>query len=549
MATKYFFGNKEISLPGAYSTVKSAINNPPSTANYGRVLVIDNGEGANFGGGAGINGELANGADAIYRFSRLSEYQAFLKGGIFWKAAEALFKPNGNLQGASEVIHVKAATTEAASMTFSPTGGGTAGGTFIVQPRDEGVIANGVQTGTGATAHLDKGYGFTVESGVKDTSKWIFKIWRGTWTGDYTDNIAYGEIAKEDSEAELVIQSPEFDNVQTLLDWAATNKFNEKFYLDPTSAVTGAGTVDVDDISALTDYTLAAGGTETYTSTDLDAVLEEVKDLDYAILLNGQHGTTDYNSALSSKMFVHLRDEAEFMKFMVIGGGANEDEFSSVGGSIDIAAYFDDIHAIVVHGNVKEASQKAANGFREWNTLIHSAFVVGRLAGLEPQVPITNKALGIDGVVHPLSKLDKEKAVDAGVLATSYNQYTQSFNVVQGVNSLQENTYLINPDASSFSIQIMRIVSQINRELVSNANSELLADERGVNINTLSAGTLLNWTKNYLQSRIATPEQDNLITRYQNVTVTRNQDAYFVSYEIVVNGEITKVFFTGFLLQ
>ena len=514
-------------------------------------MVIDNGSGATFGGGSGINGELANGANAIYRFSRLAEYQSFLKGGIFWKAADALFKPglNSTIQGASEVLHVKAATTTAATMTFTATGGGSNGGTFKVKPRDEGVIANGVQTGTGSSAHLDKGYGFTIETGVKDTAKWILKIWLGTWKGDYTDSIAYDEIAKADTKPELVIQSPEFDNIQTLLDWGATQAFNAQFYLDPTSAIAGDGSVTSTDISSLSGYQLASGATETYATTDLDTVLTAIQDIDYAILLNDQYGTTNYDSAYSTKMFTHLRDTAKFMKFMFIGGGANEDEFSATDGSLDIAAYFDDIHAIVVHGNVKKVSQASSDGFRYWNTLIHSAYAAGRTAGLAPQIPLTNKSLNIDGVVHPMTKVEKEQAVEGGVLCTNYNEYTGTFNVVQGINSLQNNTYLINADTTSFSIQIMRIVSQINRELVINANSELLADERGVNVNTLNSGTLINWTKNYLQGKIATLEQDNLIISYDNVTVTKNQDAYFVSYEIVVNGEITKIFFTGYLLQ
>ena len=171
----------------------------------------------------------------MYRFSRLAQYQSFLNGGIFWKAAEALFKPglNSTIQGASEVLHVKAATTTCALMTFTATGGGAAGGTFKVKPRQEGVSANGVQTGSGATAHLDKGYGFTIETGIKDTSKWILKIWRGTWKGDYTDGIAYDEIAKASTKPELIAQSPEFNNIQDLLTWGATPQFNAAFYMDP----------------------------------------------------------------------------------------------------------------------------------------------------------------------------------------------------------------------------------------------------------------------------------------------------------------------------
>ena len=550
MATKFFFDNKEVSLPGAYSTIKSTRTSPITTATYGRVLVIDNGQGAGWGGGSGINGDNASGADSVYRFSSLQEYQRFLKGGIFWKVAEALFKPAGALNGVSEVLHVRAATTERASMTFSPTGGGSAGGTFKVNTKDEGLIANGVVTGTGSDMHLDRGYAFSVETGVKDTDKFIFKIWKGSWKGDYTDGLAFDEISKADTKPELIVSSPEFDNVQTLLDWAdSSSKFNSLFELDSTSTVTGLGTVTAPDLSALNLYNLATGGTETYSSTDLDDVLATIEEVDYSFLLSDQYGSTDYDSALSTKMFVHLRDSAKFMKFMFIGGGSDEDQWDGTDGSIEISQYFDSIHVAVVHGDIKKTSRIAPSGFRVWNSLIHSAYVLGRTAGLEPQVPVTNKWIEVDGVVHNMKKSDKELALENGVITTQYNEYTQTFNVLQGINSIQNNNNLVNPDTTSFSIQMMRIVSQINRELVINANQTLLAEESGVNVNTLSAGTLENWTKNYLQTKIATEQQDNLLLRYSDVVVERQDDSFFVNYKIEVNGEITKIFFTGFLIN
>lgn len=549
MATKYFFDNKTVSLPGAYSTVKAMQTTSPIAASYGRVLVIDNGKGAGWGGGAGISGEQATGGDAIYRFNSLANYQSFLKGGIFWKAAEALFKPAGGLQGASEVIHVRAAETTKAVMTFTATGGGTAGGTFKVNTKDEGLTANGVVTGTGSSMHLDKGYGFSIDTGVRDSAKWIFKIYRGTWKGDYTDGIAFDEVVKAETKPELIVASPEFDNIQTLIDWANTDRnFNVLFELDSTSAKTGTGAVTSADITGLNKYVIASGGTETYSTTHLDSVLENIEELDFALLLNDQNGA-DFDSAYSSKMFIHLRDTAKFMKFMVVGGGADEDAFTATDGSIDAANYFDDIHAIVVHGDVKKRSSSKADGFRVWNTLISAAYVTGRIAGLAPQVPCTNKQLDIDGVVHQMKKSDKEFALENGVLCINFNEYTGSFNILQGINTIQNNTIQINPNATSFSIQIMRIVSQINRELVVNVNQTLLSDENGVNVNTLSAKTLENWTRSYLQKRVATIQQDNLIVGFSDVVVERDEDSYFVNYKIEVNGEITKVFFTGFMVN
>lgn len=554
MATKYIFNNREEKLPGAYATIKSLIDNPPATINYGRVLVIDNGTGAGYGGGSGIDGSLFTGEDAIYRFSSVEKYQSFLKGGIFWKAAEALFKPYNTVQGVSEVIHVKAATTTAATMIFTATGGGAAGGSFKVHPKDEGLAGNGAKT----SEHLDSGYAYTIETGVKDPNKWIFKIWLGTFKGLASDSIAYDEIAKADTKALLLAQSPEFNNIQNLIDWGRNDaKFNEYFVMDATSAVVGLGTVTSADISALTGvYQLASGGTESYTTANLDTILEIVQDIDYAWILSDQFGTSDYDSASSTKMFAHIRDEAKFDKFMIVGGGADEDEWDTADGSISIAGYFDSPKVVVVHSNIKKTSRASGTGFRVWNTLIHSAYVLGRICGLQPQVPITRKPIAIEGLVHNLKKSEKEVALDSGVLVTEYNQFTNNFCILQGVNSIQNNDYQINQNGTSYSIQIMRIVSQINRELITNTETDLLSDERGVNMNTLSPGTLKNWVADYLSSKVATQDQDNLIVAtatvpggYQNVIVTRDQDAYFVSYEFVPNGEITKIFFTGFMVS
>ena len=96
---------------------------------------------------------------------------------------------------------------------------------------------------------------------------------------------------------------------------------------------------------------------------------------------------------------------------------------------------------------------------------------------------------------------------------------------------------------------MMRIIQQINHELVVNAEIDLLGDENGVNSNTLSAGILKNWTEDYLQSRTATTTQDNLILSFRNVNVTKTADYYNVTYGVVVNNEINKIFFTGFLFR
>ncbi|MGL5691860.1 MAG: hypothetical protein ACRDD8_13710, partial [Bacteroidales bacterium] len=66
---------------------------------------------------------------------------------------------------------------------------------------------------------------------------------------------------------------------------------------------------------------------------------------------------------------------------------------------------------------------------------------------------------------------------------------------------------------------------------------------------TLNPGVLKSWTEKYLQSKVATETEDNLLLTARNVTVTKVGDSYQVNYEIVINNEINKIFFTGFLFS
>lgn len=542
MATQVYFNGKLRKLPGAYSKITSGEQNAPSDLDFGRILIIDTGLGANWGGGAGINGSLSTAKDSVYSFSDIDSYKSFLKGGMFWKIAEKLFFPYSTMQGVSRIYHVKAATTVAPVMTYSPVGGGAAGGTFKIKCKDEGVIGNGVVTGS----HLDKGYAYTVEAGKVNVNKFIFKIWLGTWKGDHTDGLAYDEVAKSKTTPILVCQSPEINNVQELINWANTDStFGAYFVKDSTSSVTGTGVIDDDDLE--TSYVVASGGTETYDSTDLDSVLEAVIDLDYQFILCDKYGVDDYDDALVTKLVSHIKDPSTFYtKTLIIGAGQDEDDFET---SLTIASSFDSNRVIAVHGSIKEVTNNLSGGYRVWPSIVHASVILGRICGLQPQIPITNKLIGVDGLTHNLKIKDQERALDAGLVVTIQDYARGGFKVLQGVNTLQDNKNLFNNLGQSHSIQFERITAQINRELVYYSQIDLLNNENGINVNTLSAGILKTWTETYLQSRVATADSDNLLISFRNVTVTREEDYYKVAYGIVVNNEITKIFYTGYLFK
>lgn len=543
MASTVIFSNRQITLPGAYSTIVSGENNPARNLDYGKVLIIDTGVfGTGFGGGAGINGTISQGQDAIYTFDNISDFRSFVKGGMYWKIAEALFTPdpsNPAAVGVSKILFVRAAKTTPAKLTFTSTDGGT----FAVQTLDEGTVANGVLTGT----NLSTGYGFMITPGVEDTSKWIMSFYVGSYTGTASDGLPYGEISAAAAEPRLVVQSPEFDNIKTLIEWAQTDStFAQVFQLDSTSEAKGEGTVSESDVTDLLNvYTPAAGGTETYDQTNFEAVLDQIVGLDYSFIFMDQFGD-NANSALTKAYITHMNNAAKFPHFLFVGGYNVAADYSK---SIELAQGFDSSYIQVTHGEVGLASDIAPQKYRWWTVMYNLCAQLGRTAGKEPMIPVTNKSIGVDRVRHILTESEQKKALKYGLLVTVKNDYLGKFVVLQGVNTLQDNANLFNAKGQSYSIQFMRIVAQINTELVVNAEIDLLGQENGVNVNTLSAGAVKDWTVVYLQSRTATNETDNLLLVFQDVVVTRKEDAWFVTYKIRVNNEITKLFFTGFLIR
>lgn len=554
MATSVYFNGKLRTLPGAYSTITSGDSTASRSLDYGTVLIIDTGVyGAGFGGGAGVNGEGAKGLDAIYEFDDLTTFRNFVKGGMYWKCAEALWKPdpsNADAVGISKLLFVRACTTKAAKMTFTATGGGSNGGTFVIRTIDEGLNANGVTEEIDGVTYLKNGYAFTTEAGVDNPEAVVLKLWQGTFTGLYKDpvtgvELSYNELTVEQSDANLLCESPECTTMAELIYWAQTDEnFGARFVLDDATAVKGTGEMNASDVTD--GYQLAAGGTETYTpNTDLESVLSQIADVDYNIVMTDQIGANAL-SAANKAIIAHRNLDAKFDKFVFIGAYDSRANYEA---SLAYAKQANNAYVCIVHGGIGTASDMVASKIRWWGVFYNLCQVVGRTAGKPPYVPITNKTIGGDKLQMIPNEKEMEKAVKAGLIIVSNNPYLKRFVILQGVTTLQDNTLLFNKKGQSFSLQFMRCLAQLNKECVVNAEIDLLADENGVNINTLSKGALETWTINFLQTRVATENQDNLISKFQNVVASRENDYYRVTYEVMINNEVTKIFFTGFLLR
>lgn len=534
MATSINFNNRFIKLAGVYTRITSGDNNQEQSFTYGNVLVIDQDPNSQFGGGAGIDGELNQGEDSIYEFSRLIEMRDFIGGGRFYDTAKALFKPLNGQVGASRVFYLRMLSTIASTLTLTGSNG-----EVVVKCRYEGEAGNGIVS----NGRLTQGFSAVLESGVVDSTKFRLKLKRGRFTGLASDGIPYDGAAADSTNPIVIAQSPEVSDFQEIVDWMNKDEdFKNNFRLDSFTA----GPITSADLTAFSSDQLFVGGSQNNTDPQLiDKVLDAIGPIDYSHVLAPDSGV-NATSANNMKLLSHLQNEAKYDKIMVVAGGNTKAEFQ---GSIDAAKQFDSERVVLVHGGIYEEDLISGAGLREKDSLQKAAYVIGRVSGLAPQTPLTFKAFDYAGEVHKVSDTERELALDAGVLTTSFNFELRSFICTQGINTLQANTTQVNSDGTSHVWQSMRIVYQLNKELLIQATIDLLGNQSlGPNRNTLDEGVVEEWTKGFLSSRTASSTSDNLILSFRDITTNSQGDALFVNYAFTANSEVNKIFFTGILL-
>lgn len=561
MATTFYFNNKKITLPGVYSVIKAGNDFSYRALDYGKVLIIDTGqydahaedELSCGGGGVGIANTSNGGEQAIYSFTSLADFQAFVGGGIWYKLAEPLFNPDPNnpaAEGVSEIYYVRAATTTPSTLVLRATPASGTETTFTIKTLNEGYNSVGKLD---ENNNIYKGFGYTITAGVENPDAFIMNFYKGTYTGEAKDGLPYNEVYKEDTTPILLCSSPEFTTFQELYNWCITDS-NFGMYFAYQAPSTGVDPVPTSTgvLSGLrtVNPVLATGGTTSYIDTASEfktSVLDYFTESDYsAVMTDIVVAGTTLSTTLLQTIIEHINTDSIYQRFLYVATGTKQGDFEN---AITLSTAINNDLVQTVFGDAGKASQIAASGYRWWGSLYMTASVLGRTFGKPPYIPVTNKSIGIDMLGYSPTTTQKEKALKKGLNLVVNNPSLGRFVVLQGINTLQDNTSLFNTKGQSFSTQFMRIVAQINKELVVNANMDLLSQENGVNVMSLSANFLKEWTINYLNSRVATPASDNLILSFQDVSVTRQEDAYFVSYYIRVNNEITKLFFTGFLLK
>jgi hypothetical protein len=536
-----------VKLPGVRSRIKSGVKNPPQNFPYGNILIIDTGKYPGCTGGAGINGTVVNGKDAIYEGNTIEEYRSLVKYGMPWLLGQPLFKPTkSGAKGISKFFYVSARSSTPASATITFTGdndGSTSivnGGVFSIRAKDEGLAGNGVLV----NGNLTKGYGFKMFRGTIDPTKFTLVFFVGTYKGLDQNGLAFDNVSEDLSVPTAIAKSVEFNNAATLKTWMQTNAEFKEFFDLVSATVDGDGTVDDADFSDYnTTYNLLSGGTESYAgTTHLNDVIEATKDLVINFVFTDiTEASQTTLSAANATLLDAVKTKFKYKPELYISAGSTKDHFAN---SKTLAIATNSELGTVVHGGSKKNTQR---GEKLYGAIYTGAAFLGREAGLPPQVPLTFKDIDVDGLVHNMNEKEQTQSLDAGLLVAIAQD--GGFEVLKGVNSLQANTFLQNEDGTTHSKQLRRIARQLNMEIAIQARIDLLKNPNGPNRATLSTDIVATWLEGFLKRKKVKPGIDNLILFFQNIKVTRNQDALFISYEYGPNSEISFLFFTGTTLD
>ena len=416
------------------------------------------------------------------------------------------------------------------------TGSSPDGGVVTIKTKNEGAAANGVIT----SGEISLGYGAKMMAGTIDTSKFIIEFYEGTYKGLDPDGDDYGGVSQYNSHQLLIARSIEFNNISDLISWMQTDySFAARFILS-SSSVNGSGALAAADLTAHSSILTFSGGATNYTSAALDELLSVISEVDNSFFLADEYAA-QAQGLNNTKIMEFMISQSEFDKSLVIGGGNDETDFLT--NSIATARYYDRKDATIVHSGFK-INKLVGAGLKTLPSFYHAACVVGREAGLAPQTSLTFKAIRPTIFNHQLKKSDREFALQNGVL---HNRFVPGIGFVinQGINSLQRNTQMVNPDGTSCEKSIMRIAAQLNKELTLNMRPLFI----GGNLFTASPADVKSFIEGYLIQKTASTNQDNLIISFKNVTVKQVQDYYQVSYKFGPNSPINKIFSTGFIID
>lgn len=434
--------------------------------------------------------------------------------------------------GNAVTLAASVATPSGATLAGGVAGSGANGGVVVIEPIVEGLGANGLVDPT--SSDLYKGFAVKVVAGITDSAKFALEFWRGTYKGLDFDSVPFDNISRDLVEPELITKSDEFSTLQELFDWMDTNaEFASWYKRNKTScSINGTGALIAADTTTHSGYNLFNQGTEVYNASDLTKVYEYIKETDYSFILADKY-EDDGDDTVNLQHISHINLQSEFKRILVVGGGADSTKFTQAGGSIPMAATFNDENVHILH------SRTYKNG-RELPTIYHAAAFLGRAAGSSPQVNMTWKDLDFDGVKHVMSQKERELCIQKGVTHMK-NVSDLGWVINLDNNTKQKNQQEVYADGTSPYGSIVRIKNLLNKEISLNLRKKFT----GGNANTADPASVKSETETILLNRTANKTDDNLILNFKNVKTNLVGADYKITYGFTSNGPVNRLFITG----
>ena len=435
---------------------------------------------------------------------------------------------------------------------------------------------------------LLRGYSMQIMQGER-RGAFIFTFYRGGYRGRSSGlqprGVASFELSQSTGETreEIISRTPPLFSWQEFEDWSSKDSDFSRYFILSELNFTGRGvflpTTDIpqtdeglptDDRSALYidnlgKHILFDGGKSTYdtpgsTAYTYAALSTAQSYYPDAILAEdfGEDVLSAKNKALQSYYFSvdGLRLDSFLRPDLYIGGSHDSDVFdydinTSEAKKIITSTYaaeqYNDNHVKVIHGGVMQSY----NGqIVELGSIYKTALVLGRIFGLQPQVPATAKDVGYLDDIGGLTIPEEERATRSGVLVTRRGT-DGLIEIIRDVSTQQNNASLYLRNANSYDGTITRM----QRFLVKQVRATLYRLQfqagrtTGANRVTFSTAQAEEAVKRVLASLMATALLDNIILDYSDVVSVRRGDAIYTTAKIVLNSPINFHFFLGVLSQ
>ncbi len=566
-----YWRGRGIVIPGAYSYVDA------------ETMVPDRKSPANVIGAVGIcTGGKPN---TVNRVTSLRDAVALLRDGDLKRAAELMYNPSSEVNGAGEVVFVRVNAAIQASLAI--------GVQLDLKSKDYGVHTNfirmKIEAGTTSGKKITMEHQVDDEKEIQDNLGNILAIqYTGSevvaeMTIDITAKTLEIKTGAVSPATDLLISVPldayPNDSIKGLVDTLDGNSdltctldadadgTMSSALLEAISAqdvVTAAYTISV-QVGAIHHYINAYS--ELVESTLGGTPSGAVSDVDWTNFAGGSEGTTpttqnwtdaiDKLSTESDIRLVYITAETEAIhlaaeshctiqsdiktgkeRILVCGGSASETVAQAITRAINLGSN----RACLVYPGAKRYNITTG----ELDTLspaLTAALVVGMAGGVAPEEPLTYKTIKVQGMEKTLTDTEVESLLNKGVVPLRYIREDNIYHVVQSITTWQKDANVIFRKLSGMRIHdYLRTETRVTTKKFIGRVADATAMESIKNAMAVKLDALTRTPQN--PQGVLTPALVDgvLAPSYQNLTVTFDGfDWVTVSFSAHPVGEIAYI--------